>query len=83
MIINLPFKRKRLREHTPSVIPSKGQQWRDNVMDDITHGQWSKKYRDSNEDDNNTDHSQAKDILDPYNIQLSFRKMADKLSRRL
>jgi hypothetical protein len=51
-----------------------------NVMDDITHGQWSKNHYNDNYDNyiqNN------EDILDPYTMQRSFRKIANKLSKRL
>jgi hypothetical protein len=66
-----------------------------NVMDDITHGQWSKNHYNSNNNNNNDDDGSMEyyhtdpsipngdDILDPYTMQKSFRKMAKKLSRRL
>ena len=55
-----------------------------NVMDDITNGQWSKNhYNDDDYDYNDRDHMHEGDILDPYSMQKSFRKIANKLSRRL
>jgi hypothetical protein len=55
-----------------------------NVMDDITHGQWSKNhYNNDDYDYNDCDHMHERDILDPYAMQKSFRKIANKLSRRL
>ena len=53
-------------------------------MDDITHGQWSKNHY--NNDDNDYDDRNSilnDEILDPYTTQKSFRKIANKLSRRL
>jgi hypothetical protein len=62
-------------------------------MDDITHGQWNKNHYNSNNNNNDDDGSMEyyhtdpsipnDDILDPYTMQKSFRKMAKKLSRRL
>ena len=53
-------------------------------MDDITNGQWSKNhYNDDDYDYNDRDYMHEGDILDPYAMQKSFRKTADKLSRRL
>ena len=56
---------------------------KDTVMDDITHGQWSKNHY--NNDDNYYDLNSIlnDEILDPYTTQKSFRKIANKLSRRL
>ena len=69
---------------------------KENVMDDITHGQWSKNHYNNDDDDNNnnkndddSDHMydynvvENDDILDPYTMPRSFRKIAKKLSRRL
>jgi hypothetical protein len=72
------FNRKSLNKNPlpPSMRPTKAKQ---HVMDDITHGQWSKKQYD--DDDNN--YIQSDDILDPYSMQKNFRKMANKLSRSL
>jgi hypothetical protein len=53
-----------------------------NVMDDITHGQWSKNHY-NNDADNDHDRIYDGDILDPYTMQKSFRKAANKLTRRL
>ena len=59
---------------------------KENVMDDITHGQWSKNHYNN---DDNSDHMydynivENGDILDPYTMPRSFRKIAKKLSRRL
>jgi|Tabmets5t2r1_1033131.scaffolds.fasta_scaffold187506_1 hypothetical protein len=77
-----PPNRRKLNEHisSPSPVSSKDEQ-RHHVMDDITHGQWSKNHY--NEDNNPYNHSQSEDTLDPYNMQQNFRKMANKLSRRL
>ena len=54
---------------------------KENVMDDITQGQWSKKHY----DDDYREDSILKDddVLDPYTTQKSFRKIAKKLSRRI
>lgn len=55
-----------------------------NVMDDITHGQWSKNYYNEDYDNNDHDYIQNnEDMLDPYTMQRSFRKIANKLSKRL
>ena len=57
---------------------------KDSVMDDITHGQWSKNHY--NNDDNSYEDLNNilnDEILDPYATQKSFRKIANKLSRRL
>ncbi|HET7283721.1 MAG TPA: hypothetical protein VFI70_03480 [Nitrososphaeraceae archaeon] len=55
-----------------------------NVMDDITNGQWSKNhYNDDDYDYHDRDYMHEGDILDPYTMQKSFRKTANKLSRRL
>jgi hypothetical protein len=70
-----------------------------NVMDDITHGQWSKNHYNDNKDNDEeseqyyhyhnddpsipNDDYDVDDILDPYTMQKSFRKIAKKLSRRL
>ena len=66
---------------------------KENVMDDITHGQWSKNHynnnNNKNDDDDNSDHMydynmvENDDILDPYTMPRSFRKIAKKLSKRL
>jgi hypothetical protein len=48
-------------------------------MDDITHGQWNKNYH----SDNDENHIHNDDMLDHYTMQKSFRKIANKLSRRL
>ena len=54
-----------------------------NVMDDITHGQWSKNYYNEDYDNNDHDYIQNnEDMLDPYTMQRSFRKIASKLSKR-
>jgi hypothetical protein len=74
------FNRKRLNEHISSFMLSKDKQDY-HVMDDITHGQWSKNHYDDNS--NFLNHSQSEDILDPYSMQQNFRKIANKLSRRL
>ena len=42
-----------------------------NVMDDITHGQWSKNHYNNDYDNPRLND----DILDPYNTQKSFRKI--------
>jgi hypothetical protein len=73
------FNRKRLNEHISSSEPSKDHQHQ-SVMDDITHGQWSKSHYGDNDDFN---YSKNNDILDPYGMQQNFRKIANKLSRRL
>jgi hypothetical protein len=56
---------------------------KESIMDDITYGQWSKKHY--NNDDDYDDHNNIlnDEILDPYTMQKSFRKIAKKLSRRL
>jgi hypothetical protein len=55
-----------------------------NVMDDITHGQWSKNYYNEDYDNNDHDYIQNnEDMLDPYTMQRSFRKIVNKLSKRL
>ena len=55
-----------------------------NVMDDITHGQWSKNHYNEDYDNNDHDYIQNnEDMLDPYTMQRSFRKIANKLSKRL
>jgi hypothetical protein len=56
---------------------------KDSVIDDITHGQWSKNHY--NNDDNYYDLNSIlnDEILDPYTTQKSFRKIDNKLSRRL
>ena len=53
-----------------------------NVMDDITHGQWSKNHYNDNYDNDHDYIQDNEDILDPY-MQRSFRKIANKLSKRL
>ena len=79
------FNRKRVNEHISSsfmLFKDKQDYYHHHVMDDITHGQWSKNHYD---DDNSNfpNHSQSEDILDPYSMQQNFRKIANKLSRRL
>jgi hypothetical protein len=55
-----------------------------NVMDDITHGQWSKNhYNEDYDNDHDYNIQNKEDILDPYTMQRSFRKIANKLSKRL
>jgi hypothetical protein len=54
---------------------------KESVMDDITHGQWSKNHY--NNDDNDRNSILNDEILEPYTTQKSFRKIANKLSRRL
>jgi hypothetical protein len=65
-----------------------------NLMDDITHGQWSKNHYKNNKNDdeegekyyhyhNGPSVPNDDDILDPYTMQKSFRKIAKRLSRRL
>ena len=54
-----------------------------NVMDDITHGQWSKNHYNDNYDNDHDSTQNNEDILDPYTMQRSFRKIAKKLSKRL
>jgi hypothetical protein len=51
-----------------------------NVMDDITYGQWSKNHY---SDDDYDDPRLNDDILDPYTTQKSFRKITKKLSKEL
>jgi hypothetical protein len=55
------------------------------VMDDITNGQWSKNHYNDNDYDYNDrgDYMHEENILDPYAMQKSFRKVANKLSRGL
>jgi hypothetical protein len=79
--MNCSFNRKRLNENPlpPSIQPTKDQQ-RHHIMDDITHGQWSKNHYD---DDNNKNSQSNDDISDPYRMQQTFRKIARKLSRNL
>ncbi len=77
------FNRKRLNEDISSFTLSKDKQDYYHVMDDITHGQWSKNHYDDNNNNNFLNHSQSEDILDPYSMQQNFRKIANKLSRRL
>jgi hypothetical protein len=79
----------------PFINQKKPSDRKQNVMDDITHGQWSKNHYNSNNNNNNDDEGSMEyyhtdssipnddDILDPYTMQKSFRKMAKKLSRRL
>ena len=55
---------------------------KENVMDDITHGQWSKNYY-NNKNDDDSDHMYDYNMVDPYTMPRSFRKIAKKLSRRL
>ncbi len=50
-----------------------------NVMDDITHGQWSKNHYNDDYGDPMLDD----DIVNPYTTQKSFRKIAKKLSKGL
>jgi hypothetical protein len=54
-------------------------------MDDITHGQWSKYHYNNDDNDYDDDRNSILDdeILDPYTTQRSFRKIANKSSRRL
>jgi hypothetical protein len=58
---------------------------RQNVMDDITNGQWTKNHYNDNDDYgyNDRDYMHEDDILDPYAMQKSFRKIANNLARRL
>ena len=79
------FNRKRLNEHmtptpTSSSMPLENKQYY-SLMDDITHGQWSKNHYDDNSDYLN--HSQNDGIFDPFTMQKSTKKMANKLSRRI
>jgi hypothetical protein len=55
---------------------------KESIMDDITHGQWSKNHY-NNDDDDDRNRILNDEILDPYTAQKSFRKIANKLSRRL
>ena len=54
-------------------------------MDDITHGQCSKNHYNNDDNDYYDDRNSIlnDEILDPYTTQKSFRKIANKLSRRL
>ena len=54
-----------------------------NVMDDITHGQWSKNHYNEDYDNDHNYIQNNEDMLDPYTMQRSFRKIANKLSKRL
>jgi hypothetical protein len=73
---------------TEPYINSRKSDKKENVMDDITHGQWSKNHY-NNKNDDDSDHMydynmvENDDILDPYTMPRSFRKIAKKLSRRL
>ena len=53
-----------------------------NVMDDITNGQWSKNHY-NNHDDYDDNNMLNDETLDTYTTQKSFMKIAKKLSRRL
>jgi hypothetical protein len=78
------FNHKRVNEHNiSSFMLSKDKQDYYHVMDDITHGQWSKNHYDDDNNNNFLNHSKSEDILDPYSMQQNFRKIANKLSRRL
>ena len=58
---------------------------KENAMDDITHGQWSKNHYDDDDyyDDSILNDNDDDNILDPYTTQKSFRKIAKKLSKSL
>jgi hypothetical protein len=76
------FNRKRLNEHIltqPPPMQSEDEHRHHHIMDDITHGQWSKNYYDK--DKSLVNHNQGEDKLDPYDMQQNSRKIAKKLSR--
>jgi hypothetical protein len=56
---------------------------KDSVIDDITHGQWSKNHYNNDDNYYNLNSILNVEILDPYTAQKSFRKIDNKLSRRL
>jgi hypothetical protein len=56
---------------------------KDSVIDDITHGQWSKNHYNNDDNYYNPNSILNDEILDPYTTQKSFRKIDNKLSRRL
>lgn len=56
---------------------------KDSVIDDITHGQWSKNHYNNDDNYYNLNSILNDEILDPYTTQKSFRKIDNKLSRRL
>jgi hypothetical protein len=76
----------------PFINQGKPSDRKQNLMDNITYGQWSKNHYKNNDDDDggreeyyhhhndpfipNDDH-----ILDPYTMQKSSRKIAKRLSR--